>query len=91
VHIVKSTEKIGGIGELGVPALAPAVASAVFDATVARAASTTDLRQCRRLSRKKVHRLRQRIRPQESFVNSVPWGIGMLVIPMPRYFWATWN
>jgi isoquinoline 1-oxidoreductase subunit beta len=36
VHIVKSTEKIGGIGELGVPALAPAVANAVFAATGAR-------------------------------------------------------
>ena len=36
VHIVKSTDKIGGIGELGVPALAPAVANAVFAATGAR-------------------------------------------------------
>jgi isoquinoline 1-oxidoreductase subunit beta len=36
VHVVKSTEKIGGIGELGVPALAPAVANAVFAATGAR-------------------------------------------------------
>jgi isoquinoline 1-oxidoreductase subunit beta len=36
VHIVNSTEKIGGIGELGVPALAPAVANALFDATGAR-------------------------------------------------------
>jgi isoquinoline 1-oxidoreductase beta subunit len=36
VHIIKSTEKIGGIGELGVPALAPAVANAVFAATGAR-------------------------------------------------------
>ena len=36
VHILKSTEKIGGIGELGVPALAPAVANAVFAATGAR-------------------------------------------------------
>jgi len=36
VHIVKSTEKIGGIGELGVVALAPAVANALFNATGAR-------------------------------------------------------
>jgi isoquinoline 1-oxidoreductase beta subunit len=36
VHIVKSTDKIGGIGELGVPPLAPAVANAVFNATGAR-------------------------------------------------------
>jgi len=33
VHIVKSKEKIGGIGEPGVPPTAPAVANAVFDAT----------------------------------------------------------
>ena len=33
VHVVKSTEKIGGIGELGVPAAAPAVANAFFKAT----------------------------------------------------------
>jgi len=36
VHMVKSTDKIGGIGELGIPALAPAVANAVFNATGAR-------------------------------------------------------
>jgi isoquinoline 1-oxidoreductase beta subunit len=36
VHIIKSTEKIGGIGEVGVPALGPAVANAVFAATGAR-------------------------------------------------------
>lgn len=36
VHIIKSTEEIGGIGELGVPATAPAVANAVFNATGAR-------------------------------------------------------
>jgi isoquinoline 1-oxidoreductase subunit beta len=36
VHIVKSTEKIGGIGELGVPATAPAVANALFKATGVR-------------------------------------------------------
>ena len=36
VHIVKSTEKIGGIGELGVPATAPAVANAFFKATGVR-------------------------------------------------------
>jgi isoquinoline 1-oxidoreductase beta subunit len=36
VHIVKSTDKIGGIGELGVPALAPAVANAFFNATGVR-------------------------------------------------------
>ncbi len=36
VHMVKSTDKIGGIGELGIPAMAPAVANAVFNATGAR-------------------------------------------------------
>jgi isoquinoline 1-oxidoreductase beta subunit len=36
VHIIKSNEEIGGIGELGVPATAPAVANAVFNATGAR-------------------------------------------------------
>jgi isoquinoline 1-oxidoreductase beta subunit len=36
VHIVKSTEKIGGIGELGVPSTAPAVANAFFNATGVR-------------------------------------------------------
>ena len=36
VHLVKSTEEIGGIGEPGVPPLAPAVANAVFAATGAR-------------------------------------------------------
>ncbi len=36
VHVVKSTDKIGGIGELGVPATAPAVANAFFKATGVR-------------------------------------------------------
>ena len=36
VHIVKSTEKSGGIGEPGVPPIAPAIANAVFAATNAR-------------------------------------------------------
>ncbi len=36
VHIVKSNEKIGGIGEVGVPPAAPAVANAVFNATGVR-------------------------------------------------------
>ena len=36
VHIVKSGEKLGGIGEPGVPPIAPAVANAVFMATGAR-------------------------------------------------------
>ena len=36
VHIIKSNEEIGGIGELGIPATAPAVANAVFNATGAR-------------------------------------------------------
>jgi isoquinoline 1-oxidoreductase subunit beta len=36
VHIVKGNEKIGGIGELGVPPLAPAVANAFFNATGVR-------------------------------------------------------
>jgi isoquinoline 1-oxidoreductase beta subunit len=36
VHIVKSTDKRGGIGEVGVPPTAPAVANAVFNATGAR-------------------------------------------------------
>ena len=36
VHIVKSNEKIGGIGEPGVPPAAPAVANAFFNATGVR-------------------------------------------------------
>jgi isoquinoline 1-oxidoreductase beta subunit len=36
VHIVKSTEKIGGIAETGVPPVAPAVANAFFNATGVR-------------------------------------------------------
>ena len=36
VHIVKSNEAIGGIGEPGVPPTAPAVVNAVFNATGAR-------------------------------------------------------
>jgi len=36
VHIVKSTDKMGGIGEPGVPPAAPAVANALFNATGAR-------------------------------------------------------
>jgi isoquinoline 1-oxidoreductase beta subunit len=36
VHVVKSSEKIGGIGEPGIPAAAPAVANACFNATGAR-------------------------------------------------------
>jgi len=32
VHIVRSKEKLGGIGEPGVPPIAPAVANAVFNA-----------------------------------------------------------
>ena len=36
VHIVKSGAKLGGIGEPGVPPVAPAVANAVFAATGAR-------------------------------------------------------
>ncbi len=36
VHIVKSGEKLGGIGEPGLPPIAPAVANAVFAATGAR-------------------------------------------------------
>lgn len=36
VHVVKSTEKIGGIGEPGVPPVAPAVANALFNATGVR-------------------------------------------------------
>jgi isoquinoline 1-oxidoreductase beta subunit len=36
VHIVKSTDAVGGIGEPGVPPAAPAVANAVFAATGAR-------------------------------------------------------
>jgi isoquinoline 1-oxidoreductase beta subunit len=36
VHMVRSTEKIGGIGEPGVTPLAPAVANAVFNATGVR-------------------------------------------------------
>ena len=33
VHIVESSEKPGGVGEVGVPPIAPAVANAVFAAT----------------------------------------------------------
>ncbi|MDA8421917.1 MAG: xanthine dehydrogenase family protein molybdopterin-binding subunit [Nitrospiraceae bacterium] len=36
VHIVKSGEQLGGIGEPGLPPVAPAVANAVFKATGAR-------------------------------------------------------
>ena len=36
VQVVKSTDKIGGIGEPGVPPLAPAVANAFFNATGVR-------------------------------------------------------
>jgi len=36
VHIIDSDEKIGGIGEPGVPPAAPAAANAVFAATGAR-------------------------------------------------------
>ncbi len=36
VHIVKSSDRIGGIGELGVTPLAPAVANAFFNATGVR-------------------------------------------------------
>ena len=36
VHIVKSDDKIGGVGELGVPTVAPAVGNAIFDAVGAR-------------------------------------------------------
>ncbi len=36
VHVVKSTDRLGGIGELGVPPLAPAFANAVFNATGVR-------------------------------------------------------
>lgn len=32
-HIVKSTEKPSGIGELGTPPIAPAIANAIFKAT----------------------------------------------------------
>jgi isoquinoline 1-oxidoreductase beta subunit len=33
VHIVPSIEKMGGVGEPGVPPVAPAVANAIFAAT----------------------------------------------------------
>ena len=33
VHIVKSTEKMGGAGEPGTPPIAPAIANAIFAAT----------------------------------------------------------
>jgi isoquinoline 1-oxidoreductase beta subunit len=33
VHIVPSTDKMGGVGEPGLPPIAPAVANAVFAAT----------------------------------------------------------
>jgi isoquinoline 1-oxidoreductase beta subunit len=37
VHIVSSTERPGGVGEPGVPPIAPAVANAIFAATGRRA------------------------------------------------------
>jgi isoquinoline 1-oxidoreductase beta subunit len=36
VHIVKSDDKIGGVGEPGVPTVAPAVGNAIYDAVGAR-------------------------------------------------------
>jgi isoquinoline 1-oxidoreductase subunit beta len=33
VHIIPSTEKMGGVGETGVPPIAPAVANAIFAVT----------------------------------------------------------
>lgn len=33
VHIVESQDKMGGVGEPGVPPIAPAVANAIFAAT----------------------------------------------------------
>jgi isoquinoline 1-oxidoreductase beta subunit len=36
VHLLKGQEKIGGVGEPGVPPIAPAVANAIFAATGAR-------------------------------------------------------
>jgi isoquinoline 1-oxidoreductase beta subunit len=36
VHIVDSTEKMGGAGEAGVPPIAPAIANAIFAATCKR-------------------------------------------------------
>ena len=36
VHIIKSTEKIGGVGEPPVTPIAPAIANAFFDATGVR-------------------------------------------------------
>jgi isoquinoline 1-oxidoreductase beta subunit len=33
VHIVPSTDRMGGVGEPGVPPIAPAVANAIFAAT----------------------------------------------------------
>ena len=36
VHIAKSRHKIGGIGELGIPTVAPAVANAIAKATGVR-------------------------------------------------------
>jgi isoquinoline 1-oxidoreductase beta subunit len=36
VHIAKSRHKIGGVGEPGVPTIAPAVANAIFQATGVR-------------------------------------------------------
>ena len=36
VHIAKSRHAIGGIGEPGIPAVAPAIANAIFSATGVR-------------------------------------------------------
>jgi isoquinoline 1-oxidoreductase beta subunit len=33
VHIIEGTQTANGIGEMGVPPIAPAIANALFDAT----------------------------------------------------------
>ena len=42
VHIVETTDKMGGVGEPGVPPVAPALANAIFAATGMRTSAAAD-------------------------------------------------
>ncbi len=42
VHIVETTDKMGGVGEPGVPPVAPALANAIFAATGNRTPASAD-------------------------------------------------
>ena len=48
-HIVESRETMGGVGETGVPPIAPAVANAIFAVTGRR------IRRCRQLEAQRRH------------------------------------